>query len=101
MQALATWHTCGRVSKDACSTSTRRFTPGCDVRAESDAAVGQVFDMKRPLELPLHNHARLKELLRGEEDIKVGRNVWRHKEWSVNEQIGFEYLTRASDEYYR
>ena len=57
--------------------------------------------MKRPLELPLHNHARLKEVLEGEKDVKIDRNAWRRKEWSVSEHAGFDILSNASNEYYR
>lgn len=57
--------------------------------------------MKRPLELPLHNHVRLKEMLEGEKDVSIPRNTWRLKEWSKNEQVGFDILSKASNEYYR
>ena len=57
--------------------------------------------MKRPLELPLHNRARLVEVLQGEQDVKIDRNAWRRKEWSVSEHAGFDALSNASNEYYR
>ena len=62
---------------------------------------GQIFDMTRPLELPLQNSTAAKEVLEAEKGAGIGRNAWKHKEWSESERIGFEGMSRASDEYYR
>ena len=61
----------------------------------------QVFDMKRPLVLPLHNYARAKEVLAGEAALELDRNDWRQREWSPSELYGYARLSQAAEAYYR
>ena len=77
----------------------------CRLHAGDDygvcAAIPQVFDLKRTMQLPLHNHKRLVEVLKGEEHADINRNAWKRKEWMVGEDYGWDMWELASLAYFR
>ena len=48
----------------------------------------QVYDMKRPLQLPLEDYDGMREMLDAEEHVEIDRNAWKRDEWKDGEDIG-------------
>jgi hypothetical protein len=61
----------------------------------------QVYDMKRPLALPLHNYKRAMEMLEGEAKVDMDRNAWKRREWHKGEGLGWDLWGQASLMYFR
>jgi hypothetical protein len=57
--------------------------------------------MKRPLVLPLHSHERMQELMEAEEKVDIDRNDWKHREWRLGEDLGWDLWGQSSLKYFR
>lgn len=61
----------------------------------------QVYDMKRPLDLPLEDYERSREMLDAEEEVDVDRNAWKRDAWQAGEEFGWDNWGAASQTYFR
>ena len=61
----------------------------------------QVYKLKQPLELPLHDWKTMQQMLRAGESAKIGKNDWKERTWTLREQRGLEAHRAASRMYYR
>ena len=63
--------------------------------------VPQVYDLKRPLKLPVHDYDRMAEALTEEEHADIDRNAWKRKEWLAGEDYGWDMWELSSLAYFR
>jgi hypothetical protein len=62
----------------------------------------QVYKLRQPVVLPLHDYASAKALLEAEEEAsEIDRNEWKQSMWTTQEHIGIKVQKAASRTYYR
>ena len=61
----------------------------------------QIFDLKRPLEIPYQNFDKALRVLQHEEHAEVERNHWKESLWGEREKLGREIWEEASQKYFR
>jgi hypothetical protein len=60
-----------------------------------------VYDLKRPLVLPVHNHERMREVLEAEKAVDINRNEWKRSHWRLGEDLGWDLWGQNSLHYFR
>ncbi|EIE20118.1 hypothetical protein COCSUDRAFT_57844 [Coccomyxa subellipsoidea C-169] len=60
-----------------------------------------VYDLVRPVVLPLHNYEKMRIMLEGEKNVTVDRNAWKRREWRLGEDVGWDTWEVASLTYFR
>ncbi|KAK9901229.1 hypothetical protein WJX75_001484 [Coccomyxa subellipsoidea] len=61
----------------------------------------EVYDLVRPVVLPLHNYDRMAAILEAEKNVTVDRNAWKRREWRLGEDVGWDNWETASLQYFR
>ena len=60
----------------------------------------QIFDLKRPLDIPYHNYNKAVKLLEQEEHADIDHNHWKDSVWQEREKVGRKAWEEASHKYY-
>lgn len=60
-----------------------------------------MYDLVRPVVLPLHNYDRMAAILEAEKNVTVDRNAWKRREWRLGEDVGWDNWETASLQYFR
>ena len=86
------------------SVPQRRSQATCGVQGSKRATFDlvQVFDLKQAMDLPLHNHGEMLEMLqREEQNSTMDRNTWKHSTWQKSEEEGRKHWAEASNQYFK
>lgn len=60
----------------------------------------QVFDLKRPLQIPYHNYQKALKILQQEEHADIDHNHWKESGWHPRERVGRQTWEAASQKYF-
>ena len=77
------------------------ISSACFIQLDVQGFSLQTYDLKRPLNLPVHNRERMEEVLEADRQEPLHRNDWKNKEMAAGEEVGWTLWEEASTRYFR